>query len=258
MADEQSVAPQQEETPATNDVLEILSDTEDDSDESVEKVESTDRSEEVEETDEEEAEPEAEGEQPPEQEEDSEDESEDDSEEESVDPKEEARRRYEERQKAIQERRQRIQEQNKEYLDKAEDEYDKRLRTMEVQRYSEIVENNENTLIGEFERAKANPDLQIFNPDNKEQFNQRAYDKVMRDYNAGYIQYDQSGNMIEIKGSLLQHLTETAELLKGATRSGAVQQVKATRKVKQSADTKPAAQPKEPTKDPILDILSSD
>jgi hypothetical protein len=178
---------------------------------------------------------------------------------EEIDPKEEARRRYEERQQAQAERRERVQQQNQAYIDEAgDDEYEIRLRNMEVQRFTELVENNENKVISDFERAKANPELQIFNPENKELFNQRAYDKAMRDYNAGYISYDSNGNMIEIKGSLYEHLTETADLLQGAVKSGAVQQVRATRQMKSSADTKPAAPLKETAKDPILEVLQSD
>ncbi len=204
-------------------------------------------------TEDSEAETEAEVEQP------ADEESEDKQEEsDQPDPKEEARRRYEERQRVIQERRDRIAEQNKEYLADSADEYDKRLRQVEVQEYSRVIENNENLLISEFERAKANPDLQIFNPDNKEMFNERAYNKAMRDYNAGYIQYDEYQNMVQIKGSLFEHLKETADLLDGAVKSGAVKQVRASRQMKNVADQKPAAPPKETKTDTILDILASD
>lgn len=174
-----------------------------------------------------------------------------------IDPKEEARRRYEERQAAREESQKRVQQVTQEHIKGAEDEYDQRLRTMEAENYARTVEHNENTLIGEFERAKTNPDLQIFNPDSEE-FNQRIYDKAVRDYNAGYINYDTNGNIVGLKGSLFEHLKETAELFKGAVNSGAVQQVKATKKMQSNADSKPAAQPKEPVKDTILEILSSD
>ena len=174
-----------------------------------------------------------------------------------LDPKDEARRRYEERQAFKQEQRQRIETQNKDYVDEAENDIDQRVRAMEVQRYQEIVENTQEKLVNEFERAKADPSLQIFNRESQE-FNQKLYDKVIRDYNAGYINYDTNGNMIGVKGSLFQHLTETAELFQGAVKSGAIQQVRAGRQMKATADIKPAASPKETAKDPILDILKSD
>jgi len=174
-----------------------------------------------------------------------------------LDPKEEARRRYEERQAFKEEQRSRIQNQNKDYVDEAENDYDQRLRAMEVQRYQEIVENTQEKLVNEFERAKTDPSLQIFNPDSQE-FNQKAYDKAIRDYNAGYITYDNRGNMVGVKGSLFNHLTETAELLQGAVKSGAIQQVRAGRQMRSGADIKPAAPPKATAKDPILDILKSD
>lgn len=176
----------------------------------------------------------------------------------TVDPKEEARRRYEERQAVIAEREARIREQSKEYTEAAEDEYDQRLRAMEVQQYSTLIQNNENTLINEFERVKANPDLQIFNPDNKEMFDDRAYSKAIKDFNAGYISYDNNGNMVGIKGSLFEHLTETAELLQGAVKRGAVQQVRDAKAMRTNADSKPAAPPKETTRDPVLEILLAD
>lgn len=225
--------------PESDPILDLLSDTED-----------TEQSDVVETPEEKESEPEAEPEVEPTEEETEEVEA-------TVDPKEEARRRYEERQQAIQERRQRVQEQTQDYVKEGEDEYDQRLRAMEVQQYSALIENNENTLIGEFERAKANPDLQIFNPDS-DQFNQKAYDKAMRDYNAGYVDYDTNGNMVGLKGSLFEHLTETADLLQGAVKSGAVQQVRAAKKMQSNADSKPAATPKATAKDDILDILKSD
>lgn len=185
------------------------------------------------------------------------------------DPKELARRHYEERQIQRAERRAAIEaqarQQAEEHVKQSEDEYDQRLRNQEArdmereaERYVEKIENNENQLVTEFERVKANPDLQIFNPDNKELFNEKAYDKALRDYNAGYIQYDPSGNMVGIKGSLFEHLTETADLLKSAVQTGAVQQVRASKQMKASADTKPAATPKQTSVDPILEILKSD
>ena len=237
------------ETPVPDDVLNILSDTEDQAPAEVVETQETEESDETETPAEVEAtEDETETEDPELQ----------TGEEEEVDPKVEAQRRYEERQQAKAEREARINNTAKEYIDNGEDEYDQRLRAMEIDNYKRTIESTENTLISEFERVKANPDLQIFNPDNKETFNSRAYDKAIRDYNAGYVNYDQNGNMVGVKGSLFEHLTETAELLSGAVKSGAVQQVRATRQMRSGADSKPAAQPKEAPKDDILDILKSD
>lgn len=239
-------------TPTEDQVLTELSDTEDKQVEETQSQEDTNVEGETQST--EELKPETEGES------DSKDETEESAEEETEeeDPKEIARKRYEERQRAKEESQKRIFEQNKKYLEDATDEYDERLRNMEVQQYAATVQNNENTLIGEFERVKANPDLQIFNPENKDAFNERAYDKAMRDYNAGYIQYDSYGNMIGVRGSLFEHLKETAELLGGAVKTGQVQQVKAQRNMKVNADIKPAAQPKEQKVDPIQEILAAD
>lgn len=152
-----------------------------------------------------------------------------------------------------------VREQTEEYVSEGEDEYDQRLRAMEVSEYSNLIAKNEQTLINDFELAIADPSLQIFNPDS-ESFNDRAYNKAVKDYNAGYVGYHQNGNMTEIKGSLYEHLQETADLLKGASRSGAVQQVRASKNVRRNADTKPAASPQRggSSKDPILEVLSAD
>lgn len=255
MEDEQSTAPveTQVDAPVADPILDILNDTEDTKATSPEVEETPDPVE-----DEAETTPEVE----PTEEETEELQTE-------VDPKEEARRRYEERQQLNAQRRAAIEaearQEAEKYVGESSDEYDQRLRATEArdsvreaQQYVNNIEHNESTLVNEFERVKANPDLQIFNPDNKDQFNQKAYDKALRDYNAGYLEYDQSGNMVGIKGSLFEHLTETAELFQGAVKSGAVQQVRATRRMRSTADVKPAATPKETAKDPILDILKSD
>jgi hypothetical protein len=242
---------QSPDTPETDVIADILADTEDQPtvadptpvEEAQEEVVETPADEEPE------SEAESEAEQPEEETEDLQPE---------VDPKEEARRRYEERQAAIEERRSRIEIAGQEYIKNGEDEYDQRLRAMEVDRKNEIVENNENKLINEFERAKANPDLQIYNPENREAFNEKAYAKALKDFNAGYIVYDEQGNITKVKGSLFEHLTETAELLRGAVQSGAVQQVRDSRKMRTSADPKPAAPRKEAQKDAILEALTSD
>lgn len=173
------------------------------------------------------------------------------------DPKEEARRHYEDRQRLRDQRVSQVQQLGEEYAKNGEDEYDQRLRQMEVDRYNERITTNEDRLINEFERVKANPDLQIFNPESEE-FNQRAYLKAVKDFEAGYVQRDELGNMYGVRGSLFEHLTETAELLRGAQKSGAVQQVRAAKQMRNNADIKPAASPRETQKDSIMEALLSD
>lgn len=173
--------------------------------------------------------------------------------------KEAARAAFEERQRVREERRKRVEEQTKPYVSEAEDETEQRLRAIEVQEYQRIIEHNENVLIGDFERAKSNPDLQIFNPENRESFNQEAWDYALSTYNDAYIQRDENGNMIGVKKSLFDHLTQTAGLLQGAIKKGQIQQVRDSRQMRNNADTKPAASPVEKGKsDPIMDVLSSD
>ena len=184
-----------------------------------------------------------------------------------VDEKELARRGYEERQRKLAERRDSFmssaQNITEKYVNEAEDEYDQRTRRneaeidkMKAEQYVNNIEHQESQLVNEFARAKSDKDLQIFNPESPE-YNAKAYDKALKDYNAGYIHYDANGNIVGLKGSLYEHLKETSELLKESVKSGAIQQVRATKQMKASADMKPSATPKAPDKDPILDILRS-
>jgi hypothetical protein len=238
---DENIAPEVVEntTPAEDPILSALSDTEDSSDEPVVETPNEEVSE---------AETEPEVEQPIEK---------TDEIDTPVDPKEEARRRYEERQAYREEQRAKIAKETESYTAEAQDEYDQRLRAMEVQRYTELIENTQDKLVTEFERAKANPDLQMFNPES-DKFNQKIYEKAIRDYNSGYINYDTNGNMVGLKSSLYEHLTETADLFQGAVKTGQIQQVRDSRQMKSRADVKPAATPKVIDKDPILEMLQSD
>jgi hypothetical protein len=128
---------------------------------------------------------------------------------------------------------------------------------MEVSEYNRRIENTENLMIDDFESVKKDPDLQIFNPDSEE-FNPNVYNKAIKDFAAGYIQRDEFGNAVGLKESLKQHLIETAELYKGAIKSGAIKQVRDQRKMKVRSDSKPAETPKESKKDPIMAELLSD
>lgn len=241
---------QAESTPVADPILDVLNDTESQSADETTKTEDTET---VAESEAEQANESQEGEET--------------QEEEKIDPKEEARRRYEERQARAQERRQslqaEVQEKAERYIKEGEDEYDQRLRKQdarmalwEADQYANKIEHNESLLVNEIERARTDPDLQIFNP-KSEAYNSKAWDKALKDFNAGYINYDEKGNIVGLKGSLYEHLKETADLLKGAVQSGAVQQVRATQRMRTSADIKPAATPKVTAKDPILEILTS-
>ena len=255
MGDDKSTEPTENvETPEPDEGLNILEDTEGDNEtEETTEVEETPKETETKETETKETSEETEADETSEEEE-SDDETLPEGE---LDEKEIARRRYEERQRVKAERQARVDKTAQEYLSEAESEQEQRLRSLEIMEHTRNIEHNENTLISDFERAKANPDLKIFDPDS-ESFNQKAYEKTIRDFDAGYLVRDTDGNLTGIKGSLYDYLKETAELLQGATKTGAVQQVKATRKMRANADSKPAASPKEPQKDVILDILKSE
>lgn len=226
-----------DETPESDPLLDVLTDTEDKSEAKADEevVETEDK-----EVTDEETTPEDEN-KPEETEE--------------LDPKEEARKRYEERQTVIAERKARVEKQTQDYINETDDATEQRLRTIEAQEYSRIIEHTENTLVGEYERAVAK--LDIFNPES-DSFNKPLLDYAIEQFNAGYVQYDENKNMIGLKGSIEEHLTKTAELYKGAVKSGQIKQVRDGKKMKVNSDSKPAATPKETQKDTISDILMSD
>jgi hypothetical protein len=186
--------------------------------------------------------------------------------EESIDPAENARRRYEERQAAIAERKASVDQRVQEYvnapsIDQTGQEVEvtdaeRRIRAIEAAEFSRKVENNVNKVVSEFERIKTDPELEMFDEDS-ENFNKKATDKAFKEFVNGYEVFDDYGNLIEVKGSLYQHLKETADLLQGAVKSGQIKQVRDGRKMKTNADAKPAATPKETEKDPIMEILKS-
>lgn len=183
-----------------------------------------------------------------------------------LDPKEEARRRYEERQKVKAATRAQIEDHTKDFInDPNVDEAEQRLRRMEVNDFQRTVENTQNTLVSEIDRVKANPDLQIFNPES-EKFDSKLYEYAIAIYNDAYIDYDQfkkeDGTIdyfpIGLKKSLFEHLKKTAELYRGSFESGQFQQVRDQKKMKINADSKPAAPPQEKTEDPLTKELLSD
>ena len=99
--------------------------------------------------------------------------------------------------------------------------------------------------------------MQIFNQDSSD-YNPRLYEYAIKTFNDAYIERDQAENPVGLKKSLFEHLKETAELYKDAVNAGQIKQVRDTRKMKSSADSKPAAQPKEVQKDALMEVLMSD
>jgi len=171
-----------------------------------------------------------------------------------VDAKEEARKGYDARQA---ERKAKTDEETSNYVAESADDSEKRIRNMEVIQFNNMIQHNENTVVGEYDRVKADPNLQMFNPESEE-FNEKLTGKFVKLYEDANIKADANGNLIEVKGSLYEHLKETAGLFKGAIKDGKMQQVRDSNKNKSNSDPKPAAPPPEKKVDPIMEALSSD
>lgn len=158
-----------------------------------------------------------------------------------------AKRRIEEREKKRQEkeqldaeRQQQLDQQLQEYVAEGENELAQKVRAMEVERYRERVANTQESIVNDFERAKLDKDLQMFNPESQE-FNPKVYDRAVRDYEAGYTQVDQYGNIVATKMPFLRYLKETADLLSDVSQTGARKGQQAAQKMRAVAETPSAA-----------------
>jgi len=151
-----------------------------------------------------------------------------------------------------------LQEDQQSYIADAESDADRLVREIEVERYANKVKANEATILTEFERVKADPALQIFNPESKE-FRPDLYGELTDVFDKAYTSYDQYGNIIEVKGSLYQTAKKWGQLW---SKEAIVNQAKGQKVARQTASKAEvtgasAAKPQKET-DPLMDLLLSD
>lgn len=144
------------------------------------------------------------------------------------------------------------------YIKEAETDADRLVREIEVQRYADKVKANENTILTEFERVKADPALQIFNPESKE-FRPDLYQELTEVFDKAYTGYDQYGNILEVKGSLYQTAQKWGKLWSKEAKVNQAKGQKVARRQSTKSEVTGASAPKPPKQtDPLMDILLSD
>lgn len=151
-----------------------------------------------------------------------------------------------------------LQEDQMGYIKEAETDADRLVREIEVQRYTDRVKANENTILTEFERVKADPALQIFNPESK-QFRPDLYQELTDVFDKAYTSYDQYGNILEVKGSLYQTAQKWGKLWNKEAKVNQAKGQKVAQKQATKSEVTGASAPKPPKNtDPLMDLLMSD
>jgi hypothetical protein len=151
-----------------------------------------------------------------------------------------------------------LQDDQQSYIADADTDADRLVREIEVERYANKVKANEGTILTEFERVKADPSLQIFNPESKE-FRPDLYGELTDVFDKAYTSYDQYGNIIEVKGSLYQTAKKWGQLWSKEAIVNQAKGQKVARQTSSKAEVTGASAAKPPkTNDPLMDLLMSD
>lgn len=235
--DGEDVLSESEETPAS----ETKEEVEETKDESVEESQETE-TEEAEESKEEESEKEAEEEPEAEKEEEPEDQSSED------DRKEQARKAFEARQQARAERQKAQEELARQHLEAAQDEQDLALRQLQIDAYNNKVNSNTDRLTNQYEKALNSIDVfQNPTPEVAEYLGE-----AIDEFEARFVQMDELGNPVEVKGDLYAFLQSKAGLVERLTQLGARKAKQSSAKEKAAVTPPPSAPTKEPKEDPAV------
>jgi hypothetical protein len=152
-----------------------------------------------------------------------------------------AKQRIAEKQKAKEEAQQ-------EYLQSAEDDQDLALRQLQVDAYNNKIEFNQNKLQNGIDKAVAQID--IFSkgtPEEKEELL-----SALDEFEQHYVQYDQNGDPLNVKGDVYQYLSKKADSIRRLTSVGARQSLKQKNNAKTRTMATPSKAPREAKKDPDL------
>ncbi len=144
------------------------------------------------------------------------------------------------------------------YVGEAESDADRLVRQIEIERYANTVKANESQVLTEFERVKADPSLQIFNPESKD-FNPDLYNELTEVFDKAYVSYDKYGNILQVKGSLYQTAKKWGGIWGKQAKINQAKGQKIASKQSAKSEVTGASAPKAPKdKDPLMDILLSD
>lgn len=170
------------------------------------------------------------------------------------DPKEAARLAYEARQTEKAKRDADIAKRQEEYLAEAEDQQDLALRQLQIDAYTNKVENNINKLQNGYDTAIK--DIDIFRNPTPE-INEYLSD-ALDEFQAKHVQLDELGNPVSVTGDINQFLSKKASLVQKLTQVGARNERTAKAKQSSAVTPSPTSSPKKPKVDPIMEGLLSE
>lgn len=146
-----------------------------------------------------------------------------------------------------------------EYIQEAESDADRLVRTIEVERYRNTVKANESQILTEMERIKADPQLQVLNPDNKAEFNEGLYNLFQNSFEASHVSVDKFGNVIGVNASLYEKAKEWGKTFRGvAVANQAKGQKAARRNLSKAEPPSNTNSPQTRQSDPLMELWESD
>ena len=170
------------------------------------------------------------------------------------DQKELARLAYEARQAEKAQRDAVIKEREQEYLNSAQDEQELALKQLQIDAYTNKVENNINKLQNSYDTAIK--DIDIFRNPTSEiaEYLSDALDE----FQAKHVVLDELDNPVQVTGDLNQFLSKKASLVQKLTQVGARSERVAKAKQSSAVTPTPTGSPKKAKTDPIMEGLLSE
>lgn len=171
-----------------------------------------------------------------------------------IDPKEQARIAYQQRQAEKAAKQAKIQEAQAQHLNDAQDEQDLALRQLQIDAYTNKVENNTSRLQNQYEKAVN--DIEIFrNPTTEVQ---QELDAAIDEFQERFVQIDEFGNPVNVGNDLYQFLAQRANSIMRWQQMGAKSEKAGQAKQRSAVTPKPAGSPRTPKVDPIMAVLLED
>lgn len=171
-----------------------------------------------------------------------------------MDAKELARQAYQQRQREREERQAKVAQAQQEHLEQAQDEQDLALRQLQIDAYTNKVENNANRLQNGYDKAVN--ELEIFRDPTPEV--KAVLDDALDEFESRFVQFDNLGNPVQVGGDIYQFLSNKADRISKLVQVGARNEKAGIAKQKSAVTPPPSTSPKKTKADPILDILSAD
>jgi hypothetical protein len=146
----------------------------------------------------------------------------------------------------------------RQYVEEAESDAQRLVNELHIERYNQTVKANEQAILTEYERVKADPALQIFNPDSKE-FKTDLFNELSETFEKAHTQVDEWGNVVAVNASFYDKAKQWGNMW---NRQAKISEAKASSNLKKTASkvepqSNSAPRPTK-TKDPLMDLLTSD